>query len=593
MIEPKIKSTEERIMSNMTYSPYHGKEIPKVGYWKADETRLNDNNEPIITICKDDGSFVYPIGDSIIRMNFSKMFGQRTLSIFNKEPDIMERYETFIIKRDAYGNNIDLICQHIDYFMTFFDTDKELPLIYLHMKEIIDDGKFNLTPIEFEQMLIRNFVLQSNIKQNIYNMIDVNNYIDVTVDPATGRKFDGPDDFTNEDARRLLAVSLSMKLAIPLIEQYRVTNEIYKAGYTDIVEQLMIALFYQFACPPSDSNKTILLDTHRPKANRPKKPWERKKEEKKKTEKELALEETDVIMLKLYKFVNDRVKKHKKNNRGTWGQQEALRGLTEVKKEDELISKYIFHDNLFKLNFFHRMVSLLQSIVETQLRFTIISLKYKKNPIELGTEPDANGLTDADKLDQTLAKVDETLIIQTDIAMNDLISRTIQEVGEISEDEIAYYRIHWVRSKDSMQEMLIKNYFAKLCLGFTELKNMSERARIILLIAMKRILKEKGSYEMSWFLSANTVGKVSNRLLQNAKFLNKLKMSPKYKRLKEEKYGLFINSDQPDPILAPISRILNNTHTFVEYDAPELLGQIIEFDEDIAANECMEFIDSI
>ena len=46
-------------------------------------------------------------------------------------------------------------------------------------------------------------------------------------------------------------------------------------------------------------------------------------------------------------------------------------------------------------------------------------------------------------------------------------------------------------------------------------------------------------------------------------------------------------------ILGPISKALNNRHTFVEYNAPELYGQIIQFDEDIISNEIMDLVDAM
>ena len=48
-----------------------------------------------------------------------------------------------------------------------------------------------------------------------------------------------------------------------------------------------------------------------------------------------------------------------------------------------------------------------------------------------------------------------------------------------------------------------------------------------------------------------------------------------------------------DPILKMISRVLNNQYTFVEYEQPELTGEIIMFNEDIISDEILNFIDEI
>lgn len=567
-------------------------EIPLVDYWRTIPGQFDNKKNPIIFIDPKE-AYVYPDGDGV-RMNFQKMFQMQTLSSLGDEEEI-RFMETFTITRDAYINKIDIICQYVDYFIEFYDPDKELPMIYLHMKSVIDNERYSMTPIEFKNLLISQMILQSSVKDHIYEFIDYNNHIDVTIDPKTGRRYVEPDDFTNEDARRLLAVSMSMKLAIPLIEQYKATSEVYRceSWSTDIIADMMVELFYQFALPPNPRKKPEIWERKKVRPNKPKKTWERRAEMERILE-EPDVDETDKLMTKLYKFVNKRVLKHKKNNSRIWAQQEALRGLTEAGKENELLSKYIFYDNFFKLNFRYSIVSLIQSIVETQLRFTVISVKYKKNPIEVSTVPDTNGLSSKDKVEQSLPKIDETLAVRVDIATKDIMNRILKEVGPISEDEIEYYQTHCVRNKENLiQEVLLQNFFAKRFNGFTELKTMPDRYQLMLLIALKRILEKKGDKQVSYFLTATTVGKISNRLLQNAKYMNKLKASPTYERLVTKKYKALYTEDSPDIILMPISKALNNKHTFVEYNAPELYGQIINFDEDIISNEIMDLLDAV
>lgn len=565
--------------------------IPFVDEWRIDASgAVDDKEDPIVSIDPED-SYVYPDG-ATIRINLLKMFGKDIARMAENNPDAACRFDTLNFKRDAYINKIDIICQYIDYFITFFDPDKELPMIYLHIKDAIDSAVLKMTPVELKNMIIQELILKSDIKTQIYAFVDYNNNIDVTIDPKSGRRYIEPDDFTNEDARRLLAVSLAMKLVIPLIEQYKSVSVLYNKGSWahDISAEMMVELFYQFGQSPTRAKS--IWTRKKVRKNRPNRPWEKKIQEEGKKEPEV--DETDLLLTKVYRFIMKRVKKHHKNNAGIWSQHGALRGLTETKKGDELLSKYIFYDNFFKLNFRFSIVSLLQSIVETQLHFTIISVKYKKNPIEIDHTPDANGLSSADKVEQSLPKIDETLVIRANISTETVLEQIIEEVGPISDDEIEYYRTHCVRNNsNSVQEIILQNFFAKRYNGFTELKTMPDRYHIKLLIAMKRILEKQGNYQMSYFLSATTVGKTSNRMLQNQKYMNKLKSSPTYEKLTNVKYKALQGLDQPDMILVPISRALNNKYTFVEYSAPELYGQTIQFDEDIISNEIMDTIDAI
>lgn len=566
-------------------------EIPSVDYWWAVPGEFDKKGNPVIEIDPKQ-AYVYPDGNAV-RMNFQRMFKRTSLYDLGDE-EMVRQLETFTIKRSAYINKINIICQYIDHFVEFYDDDKELPMIYLHMKDVIDSEVYSMTPTEFKKLLLSQMILQSDVKENIYRFVDANNHIDVTVDPKTGRRFDDVDDFTNEDARRLLAVSMAMKLSIPIIEQYKAVSVMYKTGTwsTDVTADLMIDLFYQFGAPKK--RKGVPWKQPKRKVNRPKKAWERRQEEDQKKREQPEIDETDALMIKLYKFINKRVEKHMGNNSRIWLQQGALRGLTGSGKENELLSKYIFYDNFFKLNFRFSIVSLIQSIVETQLYLTVIAVKYNKNPIEVSATPDANGLSSRDKVEQSLPKIDETLVVRVDIATEDIMNRILKEVGPISDEEIDYYRTHCVRNKENqIQEILLQNYFAKRYSGFTELKTMPDRYQLMLLIALKRILEKKGDYQLSYFLTATTVGKVSNRLLQNAKYMNKLKASPTYIRLTQKKYKVLYDAGYPDVVLGPISKALNNQHTFVEYNMPELYGQLISFDEDIISNEIMDLLDAI
>lgn len=569
--------------------------IPRVDEWMVDPSgAVNKKGDPIIIIDKEK-SFAYPEGNNI-KMNFAQMFSDpKMLQMIEENREAWNKLSTFTIKREAFNNKVDVICQYIDYFIRFFDRDKDLPEIYLSMKTMIDDGKYHLTQAEFKKILMKKIMCESKIKENIYRMVDANMYIDVTIDPSSGRHFTSPNDFTNEDARRLLAISLAMKLVIPLIEEFRATstvlNSIESSG-PDIIADMMNELFYQigYIAPKGDpfANELRVKKSKRRASKRKLKPWERKQLEMEEEEPD----ETDLLMKKLYKFTDKRVGKHRQNNAPIWNQQGGLRGLTVITKSDELLTKYIFYDNFFKLNFSHSIVALIQSIVETQLRFTVIAVKYKLNPIEIDNEPDTSGLSSIDKVEQSLAKVDETQVIRSEVSMYDIIDRIIAEVGPISDEEIAYYRDNCVRNKDNLiQETLIQNYFAKRYNGFTELKTMPDRLFLILLVAIKRIFDARGDHQVSWFLSAVAQGRVSSRQLQNAKFMNKLKGSSTYQRL-EQKYNVF-NNEEPDLLLIPISRALNNRYTFVEYNAPELLGQEIEFDEDLISDEILGLIDAI
>ena len=67
---------------------------------------------------------------------FNHDFGSKTIS-------------SFIITKTIYSNKIDKICNYCNYFINFYDDDKELILSYLKLKTIIDDKTKNIKINEF------------------------------------------------------------------------------------------------------------------------------------------------------------------------------------------------------------------------------------------------------------------------------------------------------------------------------------------------------------------------------------------------------------------------------------------------------------
>lgn len=528
-----------------------------------------------------DNAYVYKQGPNVI-MNIRKFLPKSAVQLFEQEPEAMEQCQKLIIMRTAFRNKIKDICQHIDYFMEFFDPDKELPMIYFHLKRQIDNGKLSLTPMDFSTILFRKLFCESDIKRHVYEMVEHCYHIDVTVDKKTGRIFNSPDDFTNEDVKRFLAISTMMKIVIPPVEHYMATSSVYKTGIANesLIMEIFVRIFYECGVgiltgDPNDPIHPSEIARRNESGDGPLEP-----------------DEADALLTKLHGFVEKRLKKHEKNNGVVWGQHAALRGLTESVQLDRLLKKFIIFDNFFKFNFKDNVVSFLQSIVETQLTFTINIVKYKYDPVPVDdVKPQDGGLSSIDKTEQSAVKIDETIVIKSDLSIQDTIRRLIREVGFISEDEINYYH-QYLNPDNFFRNTLMENYFAKEFNGFTELKSMPDRQYVIMTIIAKRRLRRDGFKQLSWLISAVNQGKVSNRILQNTKFTNKLSQSSSYQHLMRDKYPTLIGY-KDNAVIEQISKVLNNQYRFVEFDAKELTGEVITFDEDIIADEMLNMIDAI
>ena len=99
---------------------------PNVDTWKRNE---------------DEQAYVYMDGKNV-RMNLCK-FIPSSRRFTEKDKEVSDSLETFIIERGLFLKKIDVLCKYMDYFIECFDDDKELPVIMIHMKNRIDSTKYN------------------------------------------------------------------------------------------------------------------------------------------------------------------------------------------------------------------------------------------------------------------------------------------------------------------------------------------------------------------------------------------------------------------------------------------------------------------
>lgn len=255
--------------------------------------------------------YVYPDGKNI-KLNVTKFIpkSSRKLMANKFTKDEIASLETLLIERKLFFNKTDMLCQYIDYFIEFFDEEKELPTAYLYMKKQLDSRMESMTADEFINMITIRFFRDSAIKSKVYDMVDYNYDLDVTYDKKSGRTFDGFYDFSNDDARRLLAISIVMKFAIPIISQYIATNNLYvEANMGNLITDVFMEIFFRVGSYQDG--------------------------------------DPDSLLLKLYKFTEEKIVKHSIDHQALWAQQSALRGLTESKHVDTILIKHLISNNMF------------------------------------------------------------------------------------------------------------------------------------------------------------------------------------------------------------------------------------------------------
>lgn len=228
--------------------------------------------------------------------------------------------------------------------------------------------------------------------------------------------------------------------------------------------------------------------------------------------------------------------------------------------------------------------------------------QYAKNLSEVTGIKNSDGLSGSDKMEMNLSKVDEGIVTIAELNVNITMNYIRRNLDvEVTPEEIDYY-VRNLRC-DKMIVKLVYCYFAKYFGSCRDLNLLDRRQSIELLLILKKKLllefgyhtDEKGvihSAALPYILTGNMTTTLNTRLIRNTKFITKVKESPIYDEILNNKYFL-MNKIHPDDILTIISSLVSAKFTYVTYENPELTGKEIFYSDDRLCNELLTFIYSI
>lgn len=224
---------------------------------------------------------------------------------------------------------------------------------------------------------------------------------------------------------------------------------------------------------------------------------------------------------------------------------------------------------------------------------------HAKTLAEVTNTKNADGLSGIDKMYMNFQKRDEGDAILADVNIETTIHRLKRMFDvPITDEEIQYYKDN--HRPHPLQVKLIYTWFAKY-FGSYRTENILGREDYIqlLLILKKKMLIEQG-YDnatntfisksiLPYIISGNLEDKVNNRLIRNTRFNAKIDENEQFEYISKHKYHLLDEID-PDRPKALLSNLINTNFTYCVYEAPELLGKPIEYNEDRVALESLTFM---
>lgn len=575
--------------------------------WKPDKKSL---------ICEQDGK--------LIVCHFEKVFGHdEKLSI----------YDRFLIGRDSYVKQLDQIIRYINFLMSEYDTDNELVTAYLKIKFAVDkENAFSADDLMSYKAFLYDILFTNSMIDKINTMVE-ENYLDDIEVPADDKKYSKDTkkyleslEFTNNHIQILLKISIAIKIMVPVLFHFIQKNKL-KSNEEDFLYNFYDDLFNLFGFSTTwtlyDSNnkvkETLIPDI--------------------KVKEFSALNKVPIILNergyvceyvdeetgevcqflkkrinmynKLYAYVKTKVSENEVNNSKMYDQR-AIFGDDLVNVINYFVKKILIADTMMKYKFNEiwdkttksykeNIVGFNKTVVKYQLMY-YLKAQYIKNPSEITSTKNSEGLSSVDKFLMNQNKIDEGSVILSEINIKCTISM-IRELIDVplSDEEIQYYMDN--HHPDYIQVQLVYAYYTKFFGSYRDLNLLRFRDYIILLLLLKKKLLIDLGYEedvdgelhyaaLPYIISGNVLDKVNTRIIRNNTFITELFNNSDYNELMNSKYDL-LSTINNESIISILSGIINTKFTYVTYEAQDLLGKEINYNVDKVSSELLFLLNSI
>lgn len=575
--------------------------------WKPDKKSL---------ICEQDGK--------LIVCHFEKVFGHdEKLSI----------YDRFLIGRDSYVKQLDQIIRYINFLMSEYDTDNELVTAYLKIKFAVDkENAFSADDLMSYKAFLYDILFTNSMIDKINTMVE-ENYLDDIEVPVDDKKYSKDTkkyleslEFTNNHIQILLKISIAIKIMVPVLFHFIQKNKL-KSNEEDFLYNFYDDLFNLFGFSTTwtlyDSNNKV-KETNIPDI---------------KVKEFSALNKVPIILNergyvceyvdeetgevchflkkrinmynKLYAYVKTKVSENEVNNSKMYDQR-AIFGDDLVNVINYFVKKILIADTMMKYKFNEiwdkttksykeNIVGFNKTVVKYQLMY-YLKAQYIKNPSEITSTKNSEGLSSVDKFLMNQNKIDEGSVILSEINIKCTISM-IRELIDVplSDEEIQYYMDN--HHPDYIQVQLVYAYYTKFFGSYRDLNLLRFRDYIILLLLLKKKLLIDLGYEedvdgelhyaaLPYIISGNVLDKVNTRIIRNNTFITELFNNSDYNELMNSKYDL-LSTINNESIISILSGIINTKFTYVTYEAQDLLGKEINYNVDKVSSELLFLLNSI
>lgn len=453
----------------------------------------------------------------------------------------------YIIAKKHYKERIPDLLQHINYFITAYDYDKEYLVATLSIKNYIDRHPI-MSQKAFGKMVLNRLVTPSmvnKIKRMAFDLYKLN------INTDRDGKYKTTPKISNDHARMIVAVSFCIRLLLPICIHFSNTNATFinKRDYIDCFDRIFMKVVELF-------------------------------------------EKDDIqIWNPICRFVAYRVERTYTSDIVIWQKKKQLYGTTVDLYLESLIHEVILVKSLHKLAYNRSIVSFIDGIItHSYTHYRYENFKYKPVEIEDEDSDSDDYLSHQETMEMQISRVDESNQLINETNTKQVMAEIAQRFAvHITEEEFQFYFDHM--KFNSLTQSILHAFFSKYFNDTNAIRLLDKRNAVELAIYLKKFLQLRGMIILPQIVTAKVKGKFKDACIKNTKFLEKFTTSSVYQHIIAEKYRYIAELGlKEDPIVKMLSTILNSSFEFVDVD-PEVNGRICDnLNADMVVNELMLFL---
>lgn len=439
----------------------------------------------------------------------------------------------------------EICTNYLNYFTKFYDTEKELIMIYARIKLFLDYHTNDINE-EWFKYNIKMYILYNPSIIDKVKAMNNDNYI---IRELSYKNKNNPSlEYNDFHASVLMEMSLYMKITIPLITHYLQKKNVLNT------KKFILSIFDEIF-----EMKKSIVD----------------------------------VYAKFYETANTNIQSNKNGGNQVLWDKQNIRGNNITTQSTEIVDdiilqlmpKYVYNRNIISLNF---------TSIKKNIGFKITDIAYEFNFKPLSSSKrDEDNNSEFDKYEAHLTKQDEALYIQNKVNCEETMKSIESKYGPFNEDEIRFV----MRELQKDGKNLINNFQKDLIFNLMynefgdtiSIKSINTEDYIKLMLAAKRKLQACGMKLLPYIISSRIL-RFSNKKSVNKKELSKLQASPSYPNI----INKYKNDKIEKLIMTIIAQIISSEFQIISFNNPDEHGIIIDNTmSEIICEEVLVFIQMI